>query len=90
MKRITNTGATAAMALSALVAAVGLAGPAQAASTTVMPREGIVAYGIPSHLDHHDWVDNIGQSGPRAQAPHVDTSVHTQGRGAPDRPSTRS
>lgn len=88
MTRIKTATATAAMALSAL--AVGLAGPAQAAGTTVMPSEGVVAYGIPCHLDHHDWLDNIGQYGPRAHAPHVDASVHGQLQVAPSRPSPRS
>lgn len=31
---------------------------------------------IPTHYDHHEWIHNNGGFGPKAQAPHVDTSVH--------------
>ena len=57
----------------ALVAAIlGLAAPAQAVAA-VAPTGVTSAINIPTDLDHHSWLDQIG---PHVTVPHVDTSVH--------------
>jgi hypothetical protein len=58
---------TIAAAGGALLAVVVLAAPAGA-------TPGIA---IPTHLDHNNWIYDIGGHGPQAHAPHVDTSVHS-------------
>jgi hypothetical protein len=56
--------ATVAAAGAALLAVVALAAPAEASPGVA----------IPTHLGHHNWINDI--DGPKAHAPRVDTSVH--------------
>jgi hypothetical protein len=61
----------AAVTASALTAALlGLAGPAQASTTTaaVVPQATTIATGV----DHLDWINDIQ---PKVNVPKVDTSV---------------
>ncbi len=66
---------TATVAASALAAIIGLAAPADAA-TPAVPASAVIVSQIPTNLWHVHGLDDIYGVGPRAQAPHVDTSPH--------------
>ena len=67
---------TATVAASALAAIIGLAAPADAA-TTAAPASAVIGHPIPTRLWHIGGLDDIYGVGPRAHAPQVDTSPHT-------------
>jgi hypothetical protein len=63
----------AAVVTSGLVAAIlGLAAPAQAVTGADAPRVLASATDIPTGIDHHLWLDQIG---PHVNVPQLDTSV---------------
>ncbi len=66
-RNTTKIAATAAVVCALATALIGLAGPAAA-------QPGVA---IPTHLDHHTWLDDNGGLGPKAHAEHADTSVRT-------------
>jgi hypothetical protein len=59
-------------------AIVGLAAPAQAVASAETPSTTLASLSVPAGIDHLDWLNDIQ---PRANVPHVDTTVRHSGTG---------
>ena len=60
-------------------AIVGLAAPAQAVTTPqAQATINVASLSVPAGVDHLDWLNDIQ---PKANVPHVDTSVRHSGTG---------
>jgi hypothetical protein len=77
----TRSSKTALNRITAAVAAAG--GALLAVVCLAAPADASPGIAIPTHLDHNNWIYDIGGHGPHARAPHVDTSVHTSPRTGP-------